>query len=86
MNTLYDVISIDNKSHNELPEDKKKKLDLFVAKLKEADLEQKILSLIKRKYDVSEQPEGSEYNHIHKTNLPQDLSKEIDKVWVHLND
>ena len=85
MATLFDFITIDNNYYNQLTDKRKKaRLEKFVQRIKDKGLEEKLLSFINRKYDVSERPDGNGFTH--KTNLPEDLSKQIDQVWVHLND
>lgn len=81
MQTLLDVISIDNKGYEELNESQRWKLNKFVDKLKEVGLEEKILIFVNRKYNVSEL-ESSDPKFIFENNFPKDLSDEIDKVWV----
>ena len=86
MQTLHDFITIDNMAYSELSEAKKQKIDLFIQRIKDKGLEEKLLTFVNRKYDVSEQPKDAEYSEIHETNLPKDLSKELDSIWIHLND
>jgi hypothetical protein len=85
MTTLYDFININKTEYNQLNPVRKQKIKLFAKKLKAAGLEEKILAFEQGKYQYTIYDKSQE-GPIHETNLPEDLQKEIDKVWIHVNE
>lgn len=81
MSTLKKYITFNDIPYDKLNQVEKIKIDLFITKLKDAGLEDKILT-----YDEGKYSYAITDNKEHSTNLPNDLTKEIDKVWVHLKD
>lgn len=91
MKGLKELITINNKKYEQLNVAQQMKLDLFIQRIKEAGLEEKLLAftnnpLDKRWYDVNSDNAPFTQEELHQTNLPKDLSNELDKIYVHLND
>lgn len=81
---ILGYMTLDNKQFEQLDQPRRLKLFKFANEITKQGFDKTLINFPDRKYDVSKQPEGSEYPEVHETNLPTDLQKELDRIWVSL--
>lgn len=85
---IYNFITLDNKKYNDLTDLGKDRIDRFIKKIKESGLAEKLspFILVERNYDITRTTENGKVEFMHSTNLPKDLSDQLDYLWYHVYD
>ena len=84
MATLFDIFKYNNKSYNELTDVSQiETIDRLIEKIRQNEMEEIILKYPDRYFGI-ETNRDSEYTIEYASNLPDDLMKEIMKVYVNL--
>lgn len=81
MKMLHDLITINDLSYDQLNKDQKEKIDLFIKKLQDAGLEERILEYTNPPYHYTIFDQTQTFS----AKLPDDLRIKIDSIWANLH-
>lgn len=79
---ITDFFTLNHKSYDEMTNEQRQVLDKFIDGIREAGLENRLLSVINPSFDVSDTPEGSQIREVFTTTMPKDLTDELNAIWI----